>query len=286
MITTGVTNRNFIRFLKAGAFGMADEETEPMSDYKWQRLFETALVHRVGHIILKGAEMHSSDRWFNSNGNLSELNNDVPEAEDIDAIIDRILKIGVKDVDGLYTSLSNRGLRKTLKRIIREEIRSKETNLPALHLLCLLVYNINTTLTYGMRMNGIVILGRYLREKGDRVDFVKLDLWIKRLMMVHFADLLGNILMLLFSFDEGEIPFMHSKDSNAEEILTWTLDNVGSENDNESYFVQLSSGFIANDRTVIRRNLKRGLRYVRYYPTETVSNFFSKYMKNLPQIEE
>ena len=62
MITTGVTNRNFIRFLKAGAFGIADEETEPMSEYKWERLFETGRVHRVGHLILQGAEMHSSDR--------------------------------------------------------------------------------------------------------------------------------------------------------------------------------------------------------------------------------
>ena len=104
--------------------------------------------------------------------------------------------------------------------------------------------------------------------------------------MTHFANLLGNILVSLFNFEKSEIPFMRHEDSNADALLSWTLEtsDVGSEN--ESYFVQLSSGFIANDRTVIRRNLKRGLRYMRYYPLETVSNFFSKFMKNLPNIEE
>lgn len=286
MIKTGVTNRNFIRFLKAGAFGMAGDETEPMSDFKWQRLFEIGNIHNVDAFIVKGAEMHYDDRWFNYKGSLSDLKESVAEAKDIDKEIDRILRIGVKDIDGIYTSLSNGRMRKTLDNIIYDEMHSDEKNLPALHLLCIIVYNINTTLTHGMRMDGIVTLGKYLRDKGDRVDFVKLDLWLSKLMMVHFADLLGSVLVELFGFDEGEIPFLHHREENVAELISWTLDVTGEENENESYFVQLSSGFIANDRTVIRRNLKRGLRYMRYYPLETVSNFFSKFFKNLPDIEE
>lgn len=286
MIVTGVTNRNFIRFLKAGAFGLVNDETEPMSNFKWQRLFEAGNINKVSTYIIRGAEMHSNDRWFNYNGNIEDLKNDMSEETDIDKNIDRILRIGVKDVDGCYTSLSNARMRKMLNNIIYDEIHSDEKNLPALHLLCLIVYNINTTLTQGMKMEGVVTLGKYLRDKGDRVDYVKLEQWLGKLMMVHFANLLGNVLVLLFDFDEGEIPFMHSIDKNAEKLLTWTFDNETSDTENESYFVQLSSGFIANDRTVIRRNLKRGFRYVRYYPLETVSNFFAKFFKNLPDIEE
>ena len=96
MIQTGVTNRNFIRFVKAGAFGIVDEETEPMSDFKWQKLFEAAGIHKVTSIVKKGAEMHSQDRWFNYEGDMSELNTDDSEEPDIDRDIDRILRIGVK----------------------------------------------------------------------------------------------------------------------------------------------------------------------------------------------
>lgn len=286
MIDAGVSNRNFIRFLKAGAFGIVGEETEPMSAYKWQKLFETANIHKVGNLILRGAEIHSDDRWFNYGGSLADLIGESVEMPDIDTDIDRILRIGVKDVDGMYTSLSNLRMRNTLGNIIYSEIHSSDTNLGALHLLCLIVYNINVTLTYGMKMNGIVCLGRFLREKGDRVDFVKLEKWLGRLFMVHFASLFGNILVSIFEFDEAEIPFLHGKDEKAEKLVAWTLENSSAENEKESYFIQLSSGFIANDRTVIRRNLKRGLRYLPYYPFETISNFFSKFMKNLPEIEE
>ena len=286
MIDTGVTNRNFIRFLKAGAFGIVDEETEPMSEFKWQKLFETGDIHKVTSLIIQGAEMHSDDRWFNYAGDLSELKTEETEEPDIDGDIDRILRMGVKDVDRMYTNLSNLRMRKVLDKVIYQEIHNDETNLPALHLLCIIVYNINVTLTHGMKMNGLVALGSYLREKGDRVDFVKLDSWLKTLMMVHFADLLGSALVELFDFEESEIPFMHHRDKDVADIIVWTLNNSREDSGNESLFVQLSSGFIANDGTVVRRNLKRGLRYMRYYPLETVSNFFSKFIKNLPQIEE
>ena len=76
MINVGVTNRNFIRFLRAGAFGIVDDETEPMSKYKWEKLFETADVHKVADILIKGAEIHSADRWFNYDGALPELNDE------------------------------------------------------------------------------------------------------------------------------------------------------------------------------------------------------------------
>ena len=286
MINTGVINRNFIRLLNTGAFGINGEEVEPMSDFKWKRLFDIATTHNVRTYIAKGVEIHSHDRWFNYKDSVSDITEDLSEVNDIYKNIDRILRIGVKDVDGVYTSLSNGRMRKKLERIIYDETHSDEKNLPALHLLCIIVYNINMTLTHGMRMNGIVALGLYLREKGGRVDFVKLDSWLGQLLMVHFADLLGSVLVDVFGFEEGEIPFMHHHEDNVEDLISWTFDNTGEEEENESYFVQLSSGFIANDRTVIRRNLKRGLRYMRYYPLETVSNFFSKFFKNLPNVEE
>ena len=286
MINTGVSNRNFIRFLKAGAFGIVDEETEPMSAYKWKKLFETGNIHNVGDLVIKGAEIHSDDRWFNYGSSLAELNSESVSMPDINSQIDRILRIGVKDVDGLFTTLSSRSLRNVLDKIIYNEIHSNETNIASLHVLCLIVYNINVTLTHGMRMNGIVSLGKYLRERGDRVDFVKVETWLKKLLMVHFANLFGSVLVSLFDFEESEIPFMHGTDAKVEKLLAWTFDNSSVENEKESYFVQLSSGFIANDRKVIRRNLKRGLRYMPYYPIETISNFFLKFFKNIPEMDE
>lgn len=57
-----VTQRNFLRLLRSGAFGDT-ERIEPMSPWKWQRLYSMSLLHGVTGLIFSGME-NSSDDFF------------------------------------------------------------------------------------------------------------------------------------------------------------------------------------------------------------------------------
>lgn len=55
-----VTQRNFLRLLRCGAFGSA-ERIEPMSPWKWQRVYSMSLLHGVMGLIYSGMERCSDD---------------------------------------------------------------------------------------------------------------------------------------------------------------------------------------------------------------------------------
>ena len=54
----------------------------------------------------------------------------------------------------------------------------------------------------------------------------------------------------------------------------------------EWHFKQNAVGFVQNNSSVLRRNVRRSLRYVSYAPIETTSNFFSNFVRSLSEIEE
>ena len=69
-------------------------------------------------------------------------------------------------------------------------------------------------------------MGEYLRTRGNKVDFVKLENWLNTLQLSAMAELQGNVLISVFGFDEDEIPFVTKTDPNAyrltlRSIQTW-----------------------------------------------------------------
>ena len=63
--------------------------------------------------------------------------------------------------------------------IYENERHSIDTSIETLHLLNLIVFNIRQVETNEISIPGIIALGKYLREKGQHVDFVKLEDWIR-----------------------------------------------------------------------------------------------------------
>ena len=57
-----IVARNLFRLLRNGAFG-TQELMEPMSAYKWERLYQLALVHRVVNYAYQGLQ-NSRDQFF------------------------------------------------------------------------------------------------------------------------------------------------------------------------------------------------------------------------------
>ena len=61
-------------------------------------------------------------------------------------------------------------------------------------------------------------MGRFLRKKGDKVDFIKLESWFHKLGVNRMAQLHGSVLISLFGFHIDELPFMTSEKAMAEKL--------------------------------------------------------------------
>lgn len=107
--------------------------------------------------------------------------------------------------------------------IYENERHSIDTSIETLHLLNLIVFNIRQVETNEISIPGIIALGKYLREKGQHVDFVKLEDWIRILNIKKLTSLFASFLVQAFNFEKNEVPFLYSEHKNANELLFNTL---------------------------------------------------------------
>lgn len=184
-------------------------------------------------------------------------------------------------------SMSNILLNRRFHRIVERERHNIDTSTESLGLLQILVYNVDSMLNRGMNLNGIIQLGNYLRsDAGSRLDDVKVDAWLNSLHLVRMAELQGNILIEMFGFDPVEIPFVHKRDPEAYNITVRAVSYLEKDTAEEWHFRQSRAGFVQNNSTILRRHLRRSMRYFVYAPIETTSNFFSGIGHSLSEIEE
>lgn len=108
---------------------------------------------------------------------------------------------------------------KRRERIFDEERHAIDTSIESLKLLNLIIYNIYCFNDHGVNLRGIILIGKYLREKGHLVDYVKLDAWIKRLYVRRMASLLSSVLFYIFNFEKDELPFMYRKYKGVEQMI-------------------------------------------------------------------
>lgn len=269
-----VIQRNFFRILSSGAFN-SQSNIEPMSPFKWRRLMQMVDAQQVIPVFVKGINKHSLDEGLR-----------LPDSiiADIKARMNDNRTLSAKVPENVR--LSSRLLNHRLKGIIHNELHSIDTSIEALDILKLIVSNSQSMLTRGMDLDGIITLGQYLRTRGDKVDFVKLDAWLSSLMLHPMAELQGNILISVFGFDEDELPFVTKYDQKAYKLTLRSVSDLAKDTAQEWHFKQNSAGFVRNNGAVLRRNLRRSLRYVGYAPLETVSNFANNFVRSLSEIEE
>ena len=270
-----IIKRNFFRLLRSGAFN-EQEALEPMSAFKWRRLYQMVEAQQVVPAFAKGAYNNGHDETLN--------------------IPDDLLKvIGNKNRDDLMPQASffaerpelrNMILNRKLKKIYKNERHSIDTSVETMELLTIIINNVNNMLNKGLCMGGIIQLGVYLRNKGHLVDFIKLETWLKQLHMQRMAQLQGSILMAVFGFEQDELPFVEKEEPSAYKLTMRAVSNLAKDTAKEWHFRQSSTGFVQNNSAVLRRNLRRSIRYAGYAPLETSSNFVSNFVRSLSEIEE
>lgn len=261
-----IITRNFFRLLRSGALNEY-EPLEPMSAFKWRRLNQMVHAQHVEAAALKGIKNHQFDEMMNMPEEIAQQPHSDPTPP-------------------LDARLSNHFLNYRLGKIEHTERHAIDTNIDALHVLKIIVANVSSMLNHGTMLSGIIDLGSYLRNKGDKVDFVKLDTWLGKLQLRRMAQLQGSMLMAVFNFEQDELPFVRHEETAAYKLVLRSVTHTASDTAEEWHFRQLSSGFVQNNSSLLRRNLRRSLRYLTYAPLETVSNFFNNFARSLQEIEE
>lgn len=266
-----IIKRNFFRLLRSGALNEY-VTLEPMTTFKWNRLFQMAASQNVVSIALKGIKNHQYD-----------TNIHVPQKLILD-----LQEMTDKDEQewGSNPHLSNPTLNKRLKKIKHDERHAIDTSMETLQLLDIIIFNVNHILAKGISVRGIIELGSYLRTRGDKVDFVKLETWLSKLHLQRMAQLQGSILIVVFNFEQDEIPFVENVEREAYPLILRTLTHTEIDTTKEWHFREGKAGFVQNNNKVLRRNLRRSMRYINYSPIETSSHFIANLVRSLSEIEE
>lgn len=269
-----VIQRNFFRILCSGAFG-TQSSIEPMSPFKWRRLMQMVEAQQVMPVFVKGIARHAMDEGLNLPASIiADIRGKEDERMTLAARIPKTV------------SLSNRLLNRRLRKLMYNELHSIDTSVEALDMLKIIVSNSELMFTRGMNLGGIITMGEYLRTRGDKVDFVKLETWLHSLQLHAMAELQGNVLISVFGFEEDELPFVTREDPKAYRLTLRSISDLAKDTAQEWHFRQNSAGFVQNNNAVLRRNLRRSLRYVGYAPVETTSNFLHNFARSLSEIEE
>ena len=181
--------------------------------------------------------------------------------------------------------MHNSFLNRRLTKIQIEEPHVIDTSMETIYLLRLIVSNAIAMLSGGIIIRVSFQLGLYLRTRGDKVDFVKLDNWLTKLHLQRMAQLEGSVLITFFNFEQDEIPFVKLVERGAYKLTLRSLYyNIKDMEDIK--FQQSQVGFVHTTGGTMRKNLRRSMRFFGYAPVESASNFFNGFFRSLSEIEE
>lgn len=204
--------------LRNGAFD-ENEPLEPMSEHKWRKVWQMAEADNVT-AYLKGDEAHPFTKRA---VNLNNMKHVIPYS-------------------------------RTLRRITEKERHAMDTSVASLELLNIMTHTVEQTLNRRASLRMIIELGVFLRKKGDRVDYIKIEKWLRKLGIKRLTELHASVLIVFFNFNISELPFMRCCSSCAER-------------------------FILNDRKLTTAYLFR-------YPASTMHSWLKAVYNVITQIEE
>ncbi len=191
----------------------------------------------------------------------------------------------IADMPAGEVMMANPMLNRRLKHLQEKERLQETPSLETIYMLRIIVSNVNATMSHGIPIRGIIQLGQYIRTRGPKVDYPKLEHWLGQLHILRMAQLQGTILIHCFGFNVDELPFVKKMEKHAMQLVIRTITNT--EKDIQAWhFKQGKGGFVYNNSTLLRRNLRRSLRYYRYAPIEDMSYFVRSFGRSLSEIEE
>ena len=276
-----IVQRNMFLLLRSGAF-QTTEDLEPMSAYKWGRLYQVAVMHTIVPYVYEGINrcrgqffLHLSakqeEEWKQA---LREYQTQTEQQND-DMEEDELLR-----PDRLTNPLLNHRLQDILD--------DEHSDIPTRRLLLILIRIVRHLFNEGMPIRQLTELGIFLRKNQDRIDYVTLGKWIEQLHLTQMIQLISEFLIKMFGFTEDDIPFLQKRREKPIEQIAQELIEFTDTRSQNWYFSQQDGGiFVHNSNSSATfSHVRRSARYFRYYPSESVTNFFASFLHSLSHIEE
>ncbi len=265
-----IIHRNFLSLLRCGAFGH-QEPIEPMSAWKWNRLYHISQMHGVTPWVYDGIKLCTDDFFLTIRPTLMEqFQKSALEADQI-----------LQD-DSVEQRLTNPLLNHSLQQLMESEKDS-----PTLDLLVCFIRIARYILTQGINMKHLTELGIYLHTTRDQIDYEKLTSWIKKLRMGKIVRLEAALLVHFLGFKTEDIHF--AKATINKETLRIAEDflNTSSQQAADWYFTQGKNVFVGTSNSgAMMWHVRHSAKYMSYYPSEAVTNFFANFAHSLSHIEE
>jgi hypothetical protein len=82
------------------------------------------------------------------------------------------------------------------------------------------------------------------------------------------------------------VPFVVTKEKDALRLTIQSISNLAKDTAEEWHFRQSRTGFVQNNSSVLRRNVRRSIHFYNYAPWETASSFVRNLGRSLSEIEE
>lgn len=266
-----IIERNFYRLIRAGAFD-SEEQIEAMSAWKWNRLYQVAEMHDVAPVVYHGIEKCQNQFFVQVPDKLREKwSQAIAHDED--------------DSNTLLAAdhLTNPILNHKLQAILDDDQSNTETRTMLLLLLGIARFIMNA----GIPVKRLVELGIFLKQAKSRIDYEKLQEWVKSLQLAPMMQLTAIMLVKLLHFDTDELPFMESV---SEERMNRQIHDIIRQKNSHAedwYFSQGKNIFVhTSNPSAMMWHIRRSARNLRYYPSETLTNFITSFMHSLSHIEE
>lgn len=266
-----IIERNFYRLLRSGAFN-AEEQIEPLSAWKWNRLYKMSEMHDVATIVYKGIE-RCKDQFF------------VQIPEELMNQWSKATNHGSDEENDLLVAdhLTNPILNHKLQSILDTEDSNTETRTALLHLSGIARFIMNA----GIPVKRIVEFGAFLKQSSRRIDFTTLQQWIKQLKMENMVQIIGVMMVKLLHFGFDDLPFVKPEDDFQMERMIRDIFQQKNSHAEEWYFSQGKDIFVhTSNSSAMLWQVRRTAKYFRFYPTESLTNFFTTFAHSLSHIEE
>lgn len=280
-----IIKRNFLRLLRLGAFG-ENEVIEPMSKFKWEVIFHIANIHNVVGLIFDGIAKNKENEALIPQDIILKYKKILDEEGYGIKAQATWSRPSVQLPDAGLSHMCNGFLNARLKRIRENEPQSADASVETLNMLDIIVQATECTMTYGLSFATILRIGIYLRVDGDKIDFVKLENWLRKLNLTRMAQLEGSILIDIFGFEMDEIPFVNKMEPSAHKIAIEALEKPIRIDIEEWKIRQKSTIFLANNSKAMMKTVKNCMKYFFFAPVEASSNFLHRFASSLSNLEE
>lgn len=280
-----IIKRNFLRLLRLGAFG-ENEVIEPMSKFKWEVIFHIANIHNVVGLIFDGIAKNKENEALIPQDIILKYKKILDEEGYSIKAQATGSRPSVQLPDAGLSHMCNGFLNARLKRIRENEPQSADASVETLNMLDIIVQATECTMTYGLSFATILRIGIYLRVDGDKIDFVKLENWLRKLNLTRMAQLEGSILIDIFGFEMDEIPFVNKMEPSAHKIAIEALEKPIRIDIEEWKIRQKSTIFLANNSKAMMKTVKNCMKYFFFAPVEASSNFLHRFASSLSNLEE